>query len=146
MIVRVLEDDSDMHAQLVVCNFVAREITSSSYLQCLTFLQNKVTVLWCKIVLVTGYRVGTIKISCYSSANLGFLKRGFCSAEECKLSSARNWEQKKVLNFYNLFFLSLQLSFTYFYGNIWRFFSIFSRIYLFITPQPKGGFLKTKCL
>ena len=42
------------------------------------------------------------------SSGSRLLKRGFCSAEECKLSSARNWEQqKKIINFYNPFFSSV---------------------------------------
>ena len=36
--------------------------------------------------------------------DLGFSKGGFCSAEECKLSSARSCKQKKVINFIILFF------------------------------------------
>ena len=52
-------------------------------------------------------------------ADLGFSK-GFCSAEECKLSSTRNWEPKKnkktekVINVYNPFFLSHQSCFPIF--------------------------------
>ena len=48
-------------------------------------------------------------------ADLGFPKEGFCSAEGCKLSSARSCEQKekkKVINFTTPFFFIL-FFFTY---------------------------------
>ena len=45
-------------------------------------------------------------------ADLGFLKGGFCSAEQCNLSSARSREQKKSLTFTTHFFQPAFLSFS----------------------------------
>ena len=46
-------------------------------------------------------------------ADLGFSKRGFCSAEECrlKLSHAEVESKKGVINFYNPIFLSHHATF-----------------------------------